>query len=136
MGIALLIRFLTQLILILKFYLMQIRYVVLAVLFFSIAQSIAWIQMNSPILWSSFNKYKSILILLGIPVTWMFMTATRYAVTGFDGDLWPGRILSFVSGIITFTALTWFFKGEAVNMKTAVCLVLAFAILIIQVFWK
>jgi len=136
MEITSLIHFLTQLILILKFYLMQIRYVVLAVLFFSIAQSIAWMQMNSPILWSSFNKYKWILILLGIPVTWMFMTATRYAVTGFDGDLWPGRILSFVSGIITFTALTWFFKGEAVNMKTAVCLVLAFAILIIQVFWK
>ena len=136
MGIALLIRFLTQLILILKFYLMQIRYVVLAVLFFSVAQCVAWMQMNAPILWSSFNRYKWLLMLLGIPVTWMFMSATRYAVTGFDGNLWPGRILSFVTGIITFTALTWFLKGEAVTIKTTICLVLAFAILLIQVFWK
>jgi hypothetical protein len=115
---------------------MQIRYIVLAVLFFSIGQSMAWMQMNAPILWSSFNRYKWILILLGIPVTWIFMTATQYAVSGFEGNLWPGRILSFVTGIITFTILTWAFKGEVVNMKTAVCLVLSVAILLIQVFWK
>ena len=115
---------------------MQIRYVVLAVLFFSVAQALAWMQMNAPILWSSFNRYKWILVLLGIPVTWIFMSATRYAVTGFSGDLWPGRILSFTTGIVVFTALTWFLKGEAVSMKTAVCLVLATAIFLIQVFWK
>ena len=66
---------------------MQIRYIVLAVLFFSIGQSMAWMQMNAPILWSSFNRYKWILILLGIPVTWIFMTATQYAVSGFEGNL-------------------------------------------------
>jgi hypothetical protein len=115
---------------------MQIRYIVLSILFFSIAQCIAWVQMNAPILWNSFNRYKWFLMLLGIPVTWMFMSATKYAVTGFEGNLWPGRILSFVTGIITFTALTWFLKGEAVTIKTSVCLVLAFAILLIQVFWK
>jgi hypothetical protein len=43
---------------------------------------------------------------------------------GFEGNLWPGRILSFVTGIITFTILTWLFKGEPVTMKTSVCLVL------------
>ena len=41
---------------------MQTRYIVLAVLFFSIGQSMAWMQMNAPILWSSFNRYKWILI--------------------------------------------------------------------------
>lgn len=115
---------------------MQTRYIVLAVLFFAFGQCMAWMQMNAPILWSSFNRYKWLLMLLGVPVTWVFMTATRYAVTGFEGNLWPGRILSFVTGIITFTILTWMFKGEALSMKTAVCIVLAFAILIIQVFWK
>ena len=115
---------------------MQLRYIVLAVLCFSFAQAIAWAQMNGPILWSSFNRYKWILILLGIPVTWIFMTATKYAVTGFDGNLWPGRILSFSTGIVVFTALTWFLKGEPVNMKTFTCLILATAILLIQVFWK
>ena len=115
---------------------MQIRYIVLAVLLFCLGQAIAWMQMNARILWRSFNRYKWILILLGIPVTWIYMTATRHAVVGFDGSLWPGRILSFSTGIVTFTILTWMLKGEAVSMKTAVCLVLAFAILLIQVFWK
>ena len=115
---------------------MQFWYIVLAILFFSFAQCIAWMQMNAPILWSSFERYKWLLVLLGIPVSWIFMTATRYAVNGFNGDLWPSRIVSFASGIVVFTVLTWLLKGETVNMKTLVCISLAMIIVLIQIFWK
>ena len=75
-------------------------------------------------------------MLCGIPITYLFMEGTRIAVAGFDGLFWPGRFVSFVSGIIIFTAMTYLFRGEAVNLKTATCLLLAFSIILIQLFWK
>jgi hypothetical protein len=44
--------------------------------------------------------------------------------------------VSFVSGIVIFTAMTYLFRGEGVSAKTATCLVLAFSIIFIQLFWK
>ena len=41
-------------------------------------------------------------MLFGIPITYLFMEATRFAVTGFQGEFWPGRFASFVSGIMIF----------------------------------
>jgi hypothetical protein len=41
-----------------------------------------------------------------------------------------------VSGIVVFAAFTWMFKGEPLTLKTATCLLLAFCIIFIQLFWK
>lgn len=95
-----------------------------------------WIQVNGPLIWPWAKKYKLLLLLFGIPITYLFMEATRFAVTGFEGMFWPGRFVSFVSGIMIFTAFTYFFKGEGISLKTAVSLTLASCIIIIQLFWK
>jgi hypothetical protein len=73
---------------------------------------------------------------LGVPITWAFMEATRYAVSGFGGQFWPGRFTSFVAGIIVFTVMTYVFKEEAVNLKTGVSLLLALSLILVQLFWK
>jgi hypothetical protein len=75
-------------------------------------------------------------MLMGVPITWLFMEATRLAVDGFAGVFWPGRFVSFVSGITIFAIMTWVFRDEAINLKTAVSLGLAFALILIQLFWK
>lgn len=64
------------------------------------------------------------------------MEATRLSVSGFSGLFWPGRFMSFVSGILIFTLMTYLFKDEGINMKTAISLVLAFALILVQLFWK
>ena len=64
------------------------------------------------------------------------MEATRIAVDGFTGEFWPSRFLSFVTGITMFAAMTWIFRSEAITFKTVISLSLAFAILLIQLFWK
>jgi hypothetical protein len=64
------------------------------------------------------------------------MEATRYAVSGYGGQFWPGRFTSFVAGIIVFTIMTYLFKGEAINLKTSVSLLLAFGLILVQLFWK
>ena len=82
------------------------------------------------------KTYKLALMFLGVPITWAFMEATRYAVSGFGGQFWPGRFTSFVAGIIVFTVMTYVFKEEAVNLKTGVSLLLALSLILVQLFWK
>tara|TARA_R110001599_G_scaffold10638_4_gene52040 strand:- start:4591 stop:4938 length:348 start_codon:yes stop_codon:yes gene_type:complete len=115
---------------------MNLKYIALAALFFIVGQSLVWIQVNGPIMWQWAKDWRWALMLCGIPITYLFMEGTRIAVAGFDGLFWPGRFVSFVSGIIIFTAMTYLFRGEAVNLKTATCLLLAFSIILIQLFWK
>ena len=115
---------------------MNYRLITLAIVLFTLGQGLVWIQVNGPILWDWAKKYKLLLMLFGIPITYLFMEATRLAVTGFEGEFWPGRFASFVSGIMIFTLMTYIFKGEGITLKTAVSLTLASCIILIQLFWK
>lgn len=115
---------------------MNYRLIILSILLFLVGQCIVWFQVNGPILWPWADKFKWVLALLGVPITWLFMEATKNAVHGFEGDFWPGRFVSFVTGMVIFTILTYVFKGEGINLKTACCLFLASLIIYIQLFWK
>jgi len=115
---------------------MNLKLIFTAFLLFAVGQSVVWFQVNGPIIWPLAKQYRWVLILLGIPITYIFMKATESAVSGFDGEFWPSRFVSFVVGIVIFSILTWMFRGEGINIKTAVSLCLAFAIIFIQLFWK
>ena len=106
---------------------MNYRLITFAIILFTIGQALVWIQVNGPIIWPWAKKYKLFITLFGIPITYIFMEATRLAVTGFEGLFWPGRFASFVS---------WFFCNEGISLKTFVSLVLASSIILIQLFWK
>jgi hypothetical protein len=115
---------------------MNYKYIAFSILLFLIGQSVVWIQTNGPLIWPWAKTFRWALMLLGVPITWMFMEATRFAVDGFGGVFWPGRFVSFVSGITIFAVMTWAFRDETINMKTAVSLVLAFTLILVQLFWK
>jgi hypothetical protein len=115
---------------------MNYRLIIFSILLFIVGQGMVWIQVNGPIIWPWAKKYKLLLMLFGVPITFLFMEATRLAITGFDNLFWPGRFVSFVCGIAIFTAFTYFFRGEGISIKTAVSLLLAFGIISIQLFWK
>ena len=74
--------------------------------------------------------------LLGIPISYVYIYATQHLVIAFDGQLWPQRLIGFAMGMIAFAFLTWFHMNEVMTIKTAITLVLAAAIVLIQVFWK
>ena len=82
---------------------MNYRLITFAIILFILGQGMVWIQVNGPLIWPWAKKYKLLLMLFGIPITYLFMEATRFAVTGFEGMFWPGRFVSFVSGIMIFT---------------------------------
>jgi len=115
---------------------MNYKYILFSILIFLLGQSVVWVQTNGPLIWPWAKTYRWALMLLGVPITWMFMEATRFAVEGFNGVFWPGRFVSFVSGITIFAIMTWVFRDGAINMKTLVSLALAFILILVQLFWK
>lgn len=115
---------------------MNYRYILYAYLLFMFGQFIVWIQTNGPLLWQWARDYRGWLMILGIPITWIFMEATNLVVRGFGGEFWPGRFMSFTSGIIIFTIMTYLFKSEGINMKTTISLCLAVILIAVQLFWK
>lgn len=115
---------------------MNYKHIATSILIFLLGQIVVWVQVNGPLLWQWSRTYKLALMFLGVPITWAFMEATRYAVSGFGGQFWPGRFMSFVAGIFVFTIMTYMFKDEAVNLKTGVSLLLALSLILVQLFWK
>ena len=115
---------------------MNLKYIALSALLFTVGQLIVWIQVNGPIIWTWAKEWRWALMFCGVPITYLFMEATKYAVDGFQGEFWPGRFLSFVSGIFMFTLMTYLVVGESISLKTAICLLLSLSIILIQLFWK
>lgn len=75
-------------------------------------------------------------VLLGIPVSYLFVVSVKYMVGYYDGQLWPSRLIGFSIGTIVFTFLSYFLFNESLTLKTLICLLLCVIILAIQLFWK
>lgn len=95
-----------------------------------------WYQTNLQFInnWAKDNT--SVLALLGFPISYILIKASKYVVSGFDGQLWPGRLLGFSTGMIIMAGLTYMHLGEGVTVKTGVTLTLAFLIVLVQLYWK
>lgn len=106
------------------------------ILIFFVGQVLIWYQSNSQFFneWAKQNPL--VLSLLGIPISYSFIIASRYVVEGFNGMLWPGRLIGFSSGMIIMSVLTYIHMGQGITLKTGVTLMLAFAIVGVQLLWK
>ena len=74
--------------------------------------------------------------LLGIPIGYYVIMASRTMVELWDGQTWPNRLIGFSLGVIVFTIMSWAILKEPLTLKTMVCLGLCFIVLMIQLFWK
>ena len=110
--------------------------ILFCILIFAISQIMVWLQLNGQFVWASFRKYEWLLIMMGMPISYLFLIGTRFGVDGFNGLLWPQRFLAFSTGIIIFTILTWYLKEEGLTTKTLISLGLAFLLSAVQIFWK
>tara|TARA_A100001037_G_scaffold290408_1_gene303220 strand:+ start:12026 stop:12370 length:345 start_codon:yes stop_codon:yes gene_type:complete len=104
---------------------------------FFVAQLLVWFTNNGQFLWPWFKKNPIIIaVVSGTVCGYMFIIGTRYIAEYYGGLVWPGRFIGFSAGILSFAFLTWYFLGEGINLKTAVSLVLAILLIVIQLFWK
>lgn len=106
----------------------------LVVLF--LTQVLAFIQTNGQFIWPWFKRNPMLVALcLGSVIGFGFIISATWITQYFD-TIWPARILSFSLGVMSFTLLAWWLKGEPLTMKNIVCLLLALVITLIQIFWN
>ncbi len=88
-------------------------------------------------LWNKWIKDRPFLMsLMGVPVGYFVILASREMVSLYGGQTWPNRIIGFVFGVFVFSFMAWIMLKEPITTKTIVCLILSFAVLCIQLFWK
>jgi hypothetical protein len=101
-----------------------------------VAQTLTFIQLQGPMKWDLLKNNKNWLVLLGLPISWLFMNSVKNFVLAFEGLIWPSRLIGFSIGITVFTIMSQWMFSEGLNLKTVICLLLGLTILAIQLFWK
>jgi hypothetical protein len=71
-------------------------------------------------------------MIAGALISPMFWYATKYSYEYF-GQFWNIRLVGFGMGTIVFGIMTWLLQNEIPTLKTIICLMLAFAIVLIQI---
>ena len=88
-------------------------------------------------LWNKWIKENPFLMsLMGVPIGYVVILASRQMVNLYNGETWPNRMIGFVIGVFVFSLMSWYILKEPMTLKTIICLILSFAILCIQLFWK
>jgi len=95
-----------------------------------------WFQLNGQFFSEWFKNNNFILALFGIPISLLYIWGTKYCYEGFDGLIWPGRFIGFACGTVVFAVFASLIMGEGVTIKTGISLVLALALVSVQIFWK
>jgi hypothetical protein len=101
-----------------------------------LAQVTTYIQLQGQIKFEWLKQNMWFGILMGIPISFMFMQSVKYFVLAFDGQIWPSRLLGFGIGVIIFTIMSELLFKEPFTLKTGICLFLGLLIILIQIFWK
>jgi hypothetical protein len=115
---------------------MNTKLLLLGFIYFIIGQIVIWFQSHLQFISNWSKEHPFLVAVPGIAVSYVSILATRNLAEAFDGLVWPSRLIGFSIGIILFSALTWMLLGEKIEMKSLVCVILAFCILLIQLFWK
>jgi len=101
-----------------------------------IAQLGAWFQHNLQFKYPKYDETYWGWYALAIPLTYVFILATRYNVAGYGGSIWGARFVGFALGMIVYAIMIQWFFGEKFTMKIAIQLLLCFTIILVQSFWK
>lgn len=113
------------------------RQLLIGILLFLFGQSLVWLQTNGQFVWPIIKKNPWVVSIVGgTIISYTFITATKYLVEYYDGQLWPGRFIGFATGILAFSMLTYFIMNEGMNTKTLISLGLSVVLLCVQLFWK
>ena len=101
-----------------------------------LAQVATFYQLQGQLKFEWFKNNYWLTVLMGIPISMLFMYSVKNLVIAFDGQMWPSRLIGFSIGAIVFSWLSWAVFNEPLTMKTFICLMLALAILLVQLFVK
>ena len=99
-----------------------------------IAAILAFFQLQGHYVWPEIKFFKTMWWVYGtsVIIAPLFFYSTVWSFEHF-GAFWNMRLAGFGIGTLVFGTLAWILIGEIPTMKTFVCLLLAAAIILIQV---
>ena len=103
------------------------------ILFLTIGHAFVWTQCNGQLIWKPFKDNIWAVCLMGFPLSYLFVRATRIGYDIFDEKLWAVKLIGFSVGTIVFFIMTLIFLGESITLKTFVSLLLCVAIILVQI---
>ena len=109
------------------------KYSILTIGLFFITNILIWYQLNSQLVWKWAEGTKSmwIMSLFGIPISLFLWLCTKWGYIGF-GNLWSVRLIGFAVSMMVFPIMTYFYLNEPMTTKVIICLLLALAIMLLQ----
>ena len=109
---------------------------VIAILYGLVAQTITFLQLQGPYRYDLLRNNPVPVLLMAVPIAWLFTKSTQYFYIASEGQLWPGRLIGFGIGMIVFSLMSYALFKEPMTMKTIVTLILSVIIVCLQIFWK
>ena len=96
----------------------------------------SYMQLQGAMKLGWYPKYFWPVLIMSIPLSWLYLKSVEHFVSAFDGQLWPSRLIGFGLGILTFSILSHYLFKEPFTPKTIVCIGLGISIIGIQILWK
>ena len=115
---------------------MDIAKILLATMFMTLGQIGSFMQLQGSIKYGWSEKYLWLLLLSGIPISWLYIKSVNLYVQGFGGQIWPSRLVGFALGLVVFTILSSVLFQEHLTLKNLICLLLAVTIVGVQLCWR
>lgn len=112
---------------------MNFSNIVNAILYGLAAQILTFFQLQVSHKYGWYDKYKILLLLASIPISWLFMESVKHFIKAFNGEIWPSRIIGFALGMIVFTIMSYSLFKEPFTLKTILSLLLALLIIVVQI---
>ena len=99
-----------------------------------IAAILAFFQLQGHYVWPEIKFFKTMWWVYGtsVIIAPLFFWSTKWSYEHF-GAFWNMRLAGFGVGTIVFGIMAWFFIGEIPTLKTIISILLAMAIILIQV---
>ena len=106
----------------------------ISVVTLAIVNIFAWFQLNGQFLKNGpeWLKSKVFVFIIGAPIGLALWYATKWSYEHF-GYVWGYRLTGFGLGTIVFGLMSWLILNEIPTLKTFICLILAAAIILIQI---
>jgi hypothetical protein len=115
---------------------MNIKDIIYSSFWFMLAHIITFFQLNGQFKWDWFRNNELLLALVGVPISFLYIWGTKYAISGFGGMMWPARFIGFGVGMVIYAIGVSFFFNQGISLKVLVSLTLALGLIAIQLFWK
>ena len=115
---------------------MDYQKILLGILFGLLGQVGTFMQLQGSYKYGWYEKYQWLVILASVPLGWLYIKSVNYFIAGFEGQIWPSRLVGFGVGVIVFTLMSLYLFNEPLNVKNGICLGLGFCIIMVQLFVK